>query len=189
MIERIKKLIKYKKLNSSQFAEAIGVQRSSISHILSGRNNPSLDFVLKIIETFPEIETEWLLFGNGEMLKKYDLFTNSKSTLFSKENKENSDKKTPEFNENSQNIEENPKEAQKQKESVPDFIDIISKNLFSGNAPGSGEQENQNKAENELSEHKKEDVLSNTSSISTNNPIERVIIFYRNGKFKEYTPF
>ena len=52
--------------SASSFAEKISVQRSSISHILSGRNKPSLEFVLKILTTFPEVELYWLLNGKGE---------------------------------------------------------------------------------------------------------------------------
>lgn len=51
--------------SASSFAEKIGVQRSSISHILSGRNKPSLDFVLKILSAFPDVELYWLLNGKG----------------------------------------------------------------------------------------------------------------------------
>ena len=51
--------------SASSFAEKIGVQRSSISHILSGRNKPSLDFVLKVLSSFPEVELYWLLNGKG----------------------------------------------------------------------------------------------------------------------------
>lgn len=50
---------------ASSFADKIGVQRSSISHILSGRNKPSLDFVLKVLAQFPEVELYWLLNGKG----------------------------------------------------------------------------------------------------------------------------
>ena len=50
-------------LSSSAFADTIGVQRSSISHVLSGRNKPSLEFILKIIRSFPSYSTDWLLFG------------------------------------------------------------------------------------------------------------------------------
>ena len=52
-------------LNSSAFADTIGVQRSSISHVLSGRNKPSLDFILKIVRAFPAYSTDWLLFGKS----------------------------------------------------------------------------------------------------------------------------
>lgn len=69
MKERIQKLIHSQGLTSSQFAEIIGVQRSSISHILSGRNNPSLEFVTKTLEKFTNVNTEWLVFGKGKMYK------------------------------------------------------------------------------------------------------------------------
>lgn len=57
-------------LSPSQFADEIGVQRSGVSHILSGRNKPSLDFILKILTRFPEVDADWLLFGKGSMVKK-----------------------------------------------------------------------------------------------------------------------
>lgn len=63
---RLQRVIDYYGETASSFAEKIGVQRSSISHILSGRNKPSLEFVLKIIASFPEVELYWLLNGKGE---------------------------------------------------------------------------------------------------------------------------
>ena len=69
MKERILKFLQAENLSSSQFAELIGVQPSSISHIVSGRNNPSLDFILKMLAKYPEIEPDWLLFGSGEMYR------------------------------------------------------------------------------------------------------------------------
>jgi transcriptional regulator with XRE-family HTH domain len=68
MIKRIKTLISAKNLSASQFADLLGVQRSNISHILSGRNKPSLDFILRIVEVYPSVNLEWLLKGQGEML-------------------------------------------------------------------------------------------------------------------------
>lgn len=69
MTDRILTIIKYFNISPSDFAEAIGVQRSSISHLISGRNKPSLEFIQKILSRYPEINTEWLLNGSGEMLK------------------------------------------------------------------------------------------------------------------------
>ena len=63
--KRLQKVIDYYGETASSFAEKIGVQRSSISHILSGRNKPSLEFVLKILDSFPEVELYWLLHGKG----------------------------------------------------------------------------------------------------------------------------
>lgn len=56
----------YYQLSASAFADRIQVQRSSISHLLSGRNRPSLDFVLKVVKEFKEVELYWLLNGKGE---------------------------------------------------------------------------------------------------------------------------
>jgi transcriptional regulator with XRE-family HTH domain len=67
MIDRISQLIKTMKLSASQFADEIGVQRSSVSHVLSGRNKPSLDFVTKIMMAYPDVNADWLLTGMGNM--------------------------------------------------------------------------------------------------------------------------
>lgn len=69
MTERILSIIKYLNLSPSDFAEKIGVQRSSISHLISGRNKPSLEFIQKMLTRFPEINPEWILTGQGQMLK------------------------------------------------------------------------------------------------------------------------
>lgn len=61
--ERLKKIMEDNELSSSQMADKIGVQRSAISHILSGRNKPSLDFILKVLESFADVSSEWLLRG------------------------------------------------------------------------------------------------------------------------------
>lgn len=63
---RLQKVIDFYDLSASLFAENIGVQRSSISHILSGRNKPSLDFIMKILAAYPDVELYWLLNGRGK---------------------------------------------------------------------------------------------------------------------------
>ncbi len=72
MIGRIRQLISEKKLSAAQFAAEIGVQRSAVSHLLSGRNKPSLDVILKIKNRFPEISFDWLLLGEGQMDEKIE---------------------------------------------------------------------------------------------------------------------
>jgi transcriptional regulator with XRE-family HTH domain len=67
MKERLLEFLRIENKTSAQLAEEIGVQASGISHILSGRNNPSLDFVLKMLERYPYLSTDWLLFGKGSM--------------------------------------------------------------------------------------------------------------------------
>lgn len=63
---RLQKVIDFYSESASSFAEKIGVQRSSISHILSGRNKPSLDFVMKVLHSYPEVELYWLMNGKGK---------------------------------------------------------------------------------------------------------------------------
>ncbi len=67
--KRLVYLIEYYEISAALLAEKIDVQRSNISHILSGRNKPSLDFVLKILKAFPEVELYWLLNGVGTFPK------------------------------------------------------------------------------------------------------------------------
>jgi transcriptional regulator with XRE-family HTH domain len=78
MKERILEFLKTENKTSAQFAEEIGVQPSGISHILSGRNKPSLDFVVKMLEKYTFISPEWLLFGREKMYRDQsapDLFS------------------------------------------------------------------------------------------------------------------
>lgn len=70
MKERIQRILQDKHLTSAKLADMIQVQRSSISHILSGRNKPSMDFMEKILTNFPEISGDWLITGEGAMYKE-----------------------------------------------------------------------------------------------------------------------
>ena len=70
MKERLFEFLKNENKSSAQLAEEIGVQPSGISHILSGRNNPSLDFVMKMLEKYKFLSVDWLLFGKGSMYKE-----------------------------------------------------------------------------------------------------------------------
>jgi transcriptional regulator with XRE-family HTH domain len=69
MRERLIKFLESENLSSAKFADDIGVQRSTVSHILSGRNNPSYDFIQKILSRYKYMNAEWLILGNGNMLK------------------------------------------------------------------------------------------------------------------------
>jgi transcriptional regulator with XRE-family HTH domain len=75
--KRLKKVMSYYNETAASFSEKIGVQRSSISHILSGRNKPSLEFIMKILSSYEEIDLYWLLNGKGTFPKT----DSSKETL------------------------------------------------------------------------------------------------------------
>ncbi|RTY96591.1 XRE family transcriptional regulator [Flavobacterium sp. GSN2] len=73
-IKRLEIILDYYNLNASSFADKIGVQRSSLSHLLSGRNKPSLDFILKILDVFPDVDLYWILNGKGTFPKNAEEF-------------------------------------------------------------------------------------------------------------------
>ena len=79
IVERIKQLMYDNELSAAAFADTIGVQRSSISHILSERNKPSLDFILKILHAYPTVSSEWLLKGNESKSTAVNLLSNQES--------------------------------------------------------------------------------------------------------------
>jgi transcriptional regulator with XRE-family HTH domain len=68
MKERIEAIIRHERISPSQLADNLGVQRSGVSHILSGRNKPSLDFLYKLLTCYPNISGDWLITGKGAML-------------------------------------------------------------------------------------------------------------------------
>jgi transcriptional regulator with XRE-family HTH domain len=80
MKERIEKIIETEQLSASKFADALGVQRSNISHILNGRNKPSLELVNKILDRFPAINADWLLLGKGDMVSEKKSGNTSKNS-------------------------------------------------------------------------------------------------------------
>lgn len=134
-IKRLEKLLDYYGLTASSFADKIGVQRSSMSHLLSGRNKPSLDFILKITEFFPEVDLYWILNGKGNFPKS--------------------------------DISENQKEPVLRMEKIPNDL------FRTSSAEGSDL-----KTESPKTEQK--------SSYAGN--VEKIVVFYSNGTFKEYKP-
>ena len=70
MKDRLIDFLRQEQLTSAKFADMLGVQRSGVSHILSGRNNPGLDFMIKLLTRFPAVNAEWLITGKGTMYKE-----------------------------------------------------------------------------------------------------------------------
>ncbi len=69
MNNRLKQFLAAENITQAQFADNINVVRASVSHVLSGRNNPSYEFIRSIMEKYPELNIEWLIFGSGKMYK------------------------------------------------------------------------------------------------------------------------
>lgn len=132
MKNRIQKFLEVENINPSKFADEIGVQRSSISHILSGRNNPSLELIQKILARFDYLNAEWLITGKGEMFKPNrqpslfdDIYMKTDTMVEKNENNEVKNEvgeKTPE-----------PKNVVEQKTNTSDLVPKTELNLFNGN--------------------------------------------------------
>ena len=69
MNTRLKQFIAAENISQSQFADAIKVVRASVSHVLSGRNNPGYDFIKAIMLAYPNLNMDWLILGKGKMYK------------------------------------------------------------------------------------------------------------------------
>ncbi|MDR1646112.1 MAG: helix-turn-helix domain-containing protein [Tannerellaceae bacterium] len=83
MKDRILQIMHREGLTPAKFAEVINIQRSAMSHIMTERNNPSLDVVMKILERFPYVDPDWLLHGKGEMVRKNKAVPTMQADLFS----------------------------------------------------------------------------------------------------------
>jgi len=142
MKDRILQFLKDEKISSAKFADIIGVQRSSISHILSGRNKPSFDFIEKMLLSFPSLNAQWLITGKGTM------FTNSprQESLFDLKIESNQQKSTP-----------------------------LQSNI--------SKQENIN---TEISENDQHIEAGFIKSERKEKIIDRIIIFFEDGSFKQY---
>ncbi|NVN96052.1 MAG: helix-turn-helix transcriptional regulator [Bacteroidetes bacterium] len=187
MIDRILLILKTQNLSSSQFADEIGVQRSSISHILSGRNNPSLEFVTKILKRFPDINSDWIIFGKGSMykvnaeksvsetieIKKQSLQPN----LFNFEESEQVEKepiKAVEMYESTNYNTQEEESIKKNKTLLSDFQTI---------------KENSEREKNEIKKEQIKDVEININAAKTiKKSIEKILIFYTDKTFREYFP-
>lgn len=174
--ERISKIIEYSGLTSSEFADSIEVQRSSISHITTGRNKPSLDFLIKVKEKFPEIEWEWLITGRGEMKKEIEIPEEKEQAkptalpdLFSLIEDEDFGKDLPD--EKKSEINEDDKKTE-----LPRELNIAVQPPKIKNIDDSqplGVQEKQ---------------IIDEISDSQKDKVKRIVLFYESGKFESFEP-
>jgi len=168
MIERIKQLLHVKNLSASQFADKIGVQRSSVSHVLSGRNKPSLEFVQKILLAYPEISSDWILFGTGLIIKQKtsvkppDRKEDQKDFLLSPE-------VSNQYTKDNQNSEDRTDQIDPNEEIQSDEFEMI---------PGKNHQSDSliNDSLDRLTNHRQKKIA------------EKIVILYKDQTFSEYYP-
>lgn len=171
--ERIARVIEYSNLTPSEFADEIDVQRSSISHITSGRNKPSLEFIIKIKSKFPEILWDWLVNGEGEMLKS----------------------ELPE-----EHIDTTEEEKIKPA-SLPDLFSLIDDDNF-GVTESEDRTQKQTSREFDIPQpNTAQEKISDSQRLEKSNDevisqvvekqiskIKRIVLFYENGKFESFEP-
>ena len=80
--DRIRMIMEREKVPPKVFAKTIGVQQSTLSHILNGRNKPSLDVIMKVHQKYDYVNLEWLLYGEGEMMVSEEETSFSSSNIF-----------------------------------------------------------------------------------------------------------
>lgn len=172
MKSRIEQLIKSEGYTASKFADILGVQASNISHILSGRNKPSLDFVEKVLIKFPTVNPDWLITGNGSIYRSnniggaHEIITEdlvtivTSNTLFSDDSDYNC----------------NNDETKKEKNSIITECEEVS----------TDQQVHASIQDQTKTKTKTEDVLLQDEM--SDSDIDRIVIFYKNKQFVSYKP-
>ena len=173
--ERITIVLEYSGFSASEFADEIDVQRSSISHIISGRNKPSLEFVTKIKNRFPELSWDWIILGTGEMKQTDSPFPisekqeeNSTPDLFTLIDEDYKNEVFVQENIQNETLRElNKSFPSPRKEILSDSqrLDI---------------QENISEVQSIVNE--------TVTNINTESKIKKIVFFYENGKFEAFEP-
>jgi len=114
MKDRLEAILKHEGLSQAEFAEILGIQRTTVTHLLKGRNQPSTDVVTRIHQRFPFVNLSWLLTGEGEMCVAKavdfpsDLFQNSENALDPSQNTSGDEYRKEMASESLKNRPENP---------------------------------------------------------------------------------
>ena len=90
MNNRLQQFLELENITPARLADTLGVQRSGLSHILSGRNKPGYEFITKLLTKFPHINSEWLLLGKGKPYKEMMAGQGGTPSLLSSPNSGNS---------------------------------------------------------------------------------------------------
>ena len=164
MKERLRRFMKAENLNSTSLAQNLNIQASGISHILSGRNKPSYDFVTKLLTNFPNLNPDWLLLGKGPMhrdeirVKAPKIATESVG-LFGEESQTAAELSSLPLSAESSDSSATIQSSSESSETIADFVSDMPAQFSAPQNP----------------------------TIRRSN-IERVMIFYTDGSFDTYAP-
>ncbi len=165
MIDRIKQIMDSHGMNQATFADRIGVGRSTFHHIISGRNNPGLEVIMKICDSFPDVKLDWLLKGDGEYVPQNVV----PDDLFSSLSDNNEEITTPEPVSECSKTEQN---------SQQEFTKIIPTQQIDNE-----EVKPQNSVTLPLSEF---NILKELSTQAQNRKIEKIMVLYSDGTFQNF---
>ena len=175
--DRIQQIMQNYGLNSGQFASKLGVQPSNISHVLSGRNKPSLEFVTKIMKAFPDVDYRWLVMNQGSMLSTPQQ-ENVETTPLQQEKVSQQERKTSFYGA------EIKEEKTEKKNQLPDLFEMAEQVV--------PVKEVKNEKEEIIPKENKQDIIvekESKDSLAINNTtpkqVERVIVFYTDNTFEE----
>lgn len=210
MNDRIILLMKTEGLTNSKFASILGIQRSNVTHIVDGRNRPSLSFIEKLMSKFPHVNIEWLINGTGEMYKQNETSGQKSVLLFPAVVPE----QLPDNQAENQTVLQNPVQ-QAENDRIPESVQVSGQitnpeNPVSTSAPepetASPVDTDKMKSEsNPEADLKADSTVNNENSPqisqqsniaeqdltgkSEEKEIESVLIFYTDKTFKQYKPF
>ncbi|MDD2562684.1 MAG: helix-turn-helix transcriptional regulator [Salinivirgaceae bacterium] len=157
--KRIELVMSQEGLFAKEFSEQLGVQRSSISHLITGRNKPSIDFIQKFIKVFPSYNIVWLISGEGAMKLEPKVIQNNETKTTNKV------------------IQHSLFESDEIKKPINIEKTIDTQNV---NIPFDKPKESKTTAETE-------NKLNETKIENKPSDIERIVIFFRDGTFKTYS--
>ncbi|MFA6895104.1 MAG: helix-turn-helix transcriptional regulator [Bacteroidales bacterium] len=167
MNRRLHQFLELEELSPARFADMMGIQRSGISHILSGRNKPSFDFIQKMLLKFPNLNADWLLLGKGKPYKENSGGFEKKTNFTTEIDLFNTIVSDPKVIEN-----QNPNPSFEEKQPSENRLNEINPDL-SAQKSSYDVQNNSVETKNEFPEEK------NTKMI------ERITVFYNDGTYEE----
>jgi transcriptional regulator with XRE-family HTH domain len=160
---KIKQILTIKQLSPSQLADDIGVQRSSISHILSGRNRPSLDIIQKIVRSYPEFTYDWFMDDDDSQMSITQYPVSTGSTQPTPRVRTPTTANSSSYSTRQQHLQE--------QETAADTRTTIPKKEAAVRSSQATDIE-----------------VPTGGKASTEPRIDRILIFYSNGTFQEYKP-
>ncbi len=168
MVNRIQEILNRYNLTAAKLADRLEVPRSTISHILTGRNKPSLEFIQKVLHYYPDINTDWLVKGEGSISgQQQDLFSSLENFSIDETNKQ-----TMESNSEQK---KNPPEISFEPPSSDELEkdEKLSEEKFVGNLPKISENQT---------------VLNQKTDKQKSRKTIRIITFYADNTFDEFYP-